>query len=82
MEPFLGQIQIFPFQFAPVGWLPCNGQLLPIADNTALFDLIGITYGGDGSSTFALPTLPPLTPSGPYYCIAVEGIFPNRPPAA
>lgn len=56
-EPFIGQICLFGFNFAPRGWALCNGQLLPIAQNTALFSLLGTTYGGDGSSTFALPNL-------------------------
>lgn len=57
MEPFLGQIQAFGFNFAPRGWAFCNGQLLPISQNSALFSLLGTTYGGDGRSTFALPDL-------------------------
>lgn len=57
MEPFLGQIQLFGFNFAPRGWAFCNGQLLPIAQNTALFSLLGTYYGGDGRTTFALPDL-------------------------
>lgn len=56
-EPFLGEIQIFPFGFAPRGWASCNGQLLPINQNQALFSLLGTTYGGDGKTTFALPDL-------------------------
>lgn len=56
-EPFLGQIAVFPFNFAPTGWALCNGQLLPINQNQALFALLGTTYGGDGVSTFALPDL-------------------------
>jgi microcystin-dependent protein len=56
-EPFLGQIQAFGFNFAPTGWALCNGQLLSIAQNTALFSLLGTTYGGDGVTTFALPDL-------------------------
>jgi microcystin-dependent protein len=57
MEPFLGQIQMFGFNFPPRGWAFCDGQLLPISQNTALFSLLGTTYGGDGVSTFALPDL-------------------------
>lgn len=53
--PFVGQIDIVPYNFAPVGWAMCQGQLLSIAQNTALFSLVGTTYGGDGESTFALP---------------------------
>lgn len=57
MEPFLGQIMAVGFGFAPRGWATCDGQILAIASNTALFSLLGTTYGGDGRSTFALPDL-------------------------
>jgi microcystin-dependent protein len=56
-SPFVAEIRIFPFNFAPTGWAMCNGQLLPISQNTALFSLLGTFYGGDGKSTFALPNL-------------------------
>ena len=56
-DPFVAEIRIFPFNFAPRGWAFCNGQLLPISQNTALFSLLGTTYGGDGRSNFALPNL-------------------------
>lgn len=56
-DPFVAEIRIFPFNFAPKGWAMCNGQLLPISQNTALFSLLGTFYGGDGKSTFALPDL-------------------------
>lgn len=56
-ESFVAEIAIVGFNFAPVGWAMCNGQLLPIAQNTALFSLLGTTYGGDGRTTFALPNL-------------------------
>jgi microcystin-dependent protein len=56
-EPFLSEIKIFSFEFAPKGWAKCNGQLLPINSNQALFSLLGTTYGGDGRTTFALPEL-------------------------
>jgi Microcystin-dependent protein len=56
-EPFLGQIMLVGFTFAPRGWAFCSGQLLPIAQNTALFSLLGTTYGGNGQTTFALPDL-------------------------
>lgn len=56
-DQFLAEIRIFPFNFAPKGWAFCNGQLLPISQNTALFSLLGTIYGGDGKSTFALPDL-------------------------
>jgi microcystin-dependent protein len=56
-DPFVGEIRIFSGNFAPYGWAKCNGQLLPISQNTALFSLLGTYYGGDGKSTFALPNL-------------------------
>ena len=56
-DPFVAEIRIFAGNFAPTGWALCNGQLLPISQNTALFSLLGTTYGGNGSSTFALPDL-------------------------
>jgi hypothetical protein len=55
MDPFLGQIMIFAGTYAPKGWALCNGQLLSIQQNSALFSLLGVTYGGDGRTTFALP---------------------------
>ncbi len=55
MDPFLGEIRILPFNFAPYGWAFCNGQLMSIAQNSALFSLLGTTFGGDGIQTFALP---------------------------
>lgn len=57
MEPFLGQIQAFGFNFPPQGWAFCDGQIMSIAQNTALFSLLGTTYGGNGQVTFALPDL-------------------------
>src|SRR5438105_515738 len=56
-DPFVAEIRIFPFNFPPTGWAFCDGQLLPLSQNTALFSLLGTTYGGDGKSTFALPDL-------------------------
>lgn len=68
-EPFIAEIRIFGFNFAPRGWAFCNGQFLPISQNTALFALLGTTYGGDGRTTFALPDLQSRAPmhrgSGP-----------------
>lgn len=55
MDPFVAEIRIFPFNFAPKGWAFCDGQILPLSQNTALFSLLGTTYGGDGKSNFALP---------------------------
>src|SRR5450755_3568317 len=61
-EPFLGQIYMVGFNFAPRGWALCNGQILPINQDTALFSLLGTTYGGNGQTTFALPDLRGRTP--------------------
>jgi microcystin-dependent protein len=63
-EPFLAQIALFPFNFAPQGWAFCNGQLLSITQNTALFSLLGTNYGGNGTSTFGLPNLQGSVPVG------------------
>jgi len=66
-EPFIGEIRLFSFDFAPQGWAQCNGQLLSIAQNQALYSLLGTTFGGDGVRTFALPDLQgrvPIAPSG------------------
>ena len=62
--PYIGEIRVFGGNFAPVDWAFCNGQLLPIADYTALYTLIGTTYGGDGTNTFALPNLQSRVPIG------------------
>jgi microcystin-dependent protein len=56
-DPFVAEIRIFPFNFAPRGWAWCDGQMLPLSQNTALFSLLGTTYGGNGKSNFALPNL-------------------------
>lgn len=64
-DPFVAEIRIFPFNFAPAGWAFCDGQLMPISQNTALFSLLGTTYGGDGRSTFALPDLRGCVPMHP-----------------
>ena len=63
-DPFVAEIRLFGFNFAPKGWAFCNGQLLPISQNTALFSLLGTTYGGNGTSTFALPNLQGNVPMG------------------
>jgi len=64
-DPFVAEIRIFPFNFAPKGWAWCDGQLLPLSQNTALFSLLGTTYGGDGKSNFALPDLQGRAPMHP-----------------
>ncbi|MBI5567112.1 MAG: phage tail protein [Chloroflexi bacterium] len=64
-DPFVAEIRIFPFNFAPKGWAWCDGQLLPLSQNTALFSLLGTTYGGNGASNFALPDLQGRAPMHP-----------------
>ena len=64
-DPFVAEIRMFGGNFAPTGWAQCNGQLLPISQNTALFSLLGTVYGGDGKSTFALPNLQGASPVAP-----------------
>ena len=65
MDPFVAEIRIFPFNFPPRGWAFCIGQVMPISQNTALFALLGTTYGGDGKSTFGLPDLKDRAPMHP-----------------
>ncbi|HYL72835.1 MAG TPA: tail fiber protein [Bryobacteraceae bacterium] len=64
-DPFVAEIRIFPFNFPPKGWAWCDGQLMPISQNTALFSLLGTTYGGDGKSNFALPNMQGNAPMHP-----------------
>src|SRR5687767_1484040 len=61
-QPYVGELRMFAGNFAPAGWMFCDGQLLPISENETLFQLIGTTYGGDGESTFALPNLQSRVP--------------------
>ncbi len=74
-QPYVGEIRMFAGNFAPAGWMFCEGQLLPIAENETLFQLIGTTYGGDGQSTFALPDLRGRVPlhQGNGYILAETG---------
>ena len=79
MDVYIGQILLLPYNFAPQGFAFCEGQLLSIAQNTALFSLLGTTYGGDGQNNFALPNLKGKEPHPHlHYCIALQGIFPSR----
>lgn len=79
MDFFIGDIVLFPYTFVPMDWMLCDGSILPIQQNTALFSLIGNTYGGDGSTTFALPNLIGTEPvPGLRWCICTGGIFPVR----
>lgn len=83
IDPYIGEIMYVGFSFCPRGWAPLRGQILSIAQNTALFSLLGTRYGGNGNTTFALPNIPPvptLTPGAVLTaCIALEGIYPSRP---
>lgn len=74
-QPFIGEIRMFAGNFAPVGWAFCNGALIPISENDALFNLIGTTYGGDGQNTFALPNLQSCVPVhvGPGFALGQSG---------
>ncbi len=79
MEPFLGQILLFSFPFAPRGWALCAGQEIPIQQNEALYSLLGTQFGGNGHTTFALPDLRGKEPASDIrYCIALSGTFPGR----
>ena len=81
MDAFIGSMSLVAFNFAPQGWMFCQGQILPISQYTALFALIGTTYGGDGTTNFKLPNLTgPTDASGATlnWMIAIVGIFPPR----
>ena len=77
MDPILGMVYMFAGNFAPDGYAMCDGQLLSIQQNTALFAIVGTIYGGDGVTTFALPKISAPT-DGINYVIALRGIFPSR----
>jgi microcystin-dependent protein len=82
MDPFVAEIRVFGFKFAPKGWAECNGQLLPVSQNTALFALLGTNFGGDGKSTFGLPDFQGSTAIGQgqglsSYYVGEEGGVPN-----
>ena len=89
MDPLIGQIAIFPWNWAPKHWAKCDGQLLSISQNSALFALIGTEFGGDGKNSFALPKMPPIKTENVdesgndrggdlAYYIALQGYFPPR----
>jgi microcystin-dependent protein len=80
-DAYLGEIRTFAFAFCPRGWAPLNGQLQAIAQNTALFSLLGTNYGGNGMTNFAYPTAKPIFTATCFpftLCMAIEGIFPPR----
>ncbi len=79
LDPFLGEVMLVPYNFAPRGWTFAAGQVMAISQNTALFSLLGTTYGGNGTTTFALPDLSGLEPvCGMHWVIALEGVYPSR----
>ncbi|QQL48567.1 phage tail protein [Mucilaginibacter ginkgonis] len=82
MDPIIGTIILFAGNFEPQGWAFCNGEILEISQNQALFTILGTTYGGDGMKTFALPNLVAPQSNGEtvpaHYIIAVQGIYPSR----
>jgi len=82
MESYIGVILLFAGNFAPKGWRNCDGSLLPINQNQALFSILGTMYGGDGQTTFALPNLAAVANTGEQadikYIICIEGIYPPR----
>ena len=79
MEVFLGTVMPFPYTYAPLGWLPCNGQVLQISSNSALYSLIGAYYGGNGTTNFALPNLNG-NPGQPSWAVAGQGAGPGLTP--
>ena len=79
MDYYLGGIILLPYNFSPIGWMACEGQILQVSQNQALFSLIGAQYGGDGRTTFALPDLRNASPlPSMRYCIATQGYYPTR----
>ena len=80
INPYLGEIVLYPFPFAPAFWAPCQGQLIPISQNIPLFSIIGNEFGGDGVTTFALPDYRNLAPQNMQYCIALQGLQPKGAP--
>ena len=80
MDEYLGIVKLFAGNFAPQGWLLCDGQLLEINSNQALFSIVGTQFGGDGQTTFGLPNLSKTVPApNLIYIICVQGIYPSRP---
>lgn len=77
IDPYIGEVAVFAFDFAPAGWLACEGQMLPISEFTELFSLIGTNFGGDGTATFAAPNFSNLTDDGGQYCMSLFGTVPT-----
>lgn len=79
MENYIGEIRLFAFNYNPMYWMRCEGQVLSIQQNQALFALLGAKFGGDGRTTFALPDMRGISPHPSLcYCIAVQGEYPSR----
>jgi microcystin-dependent protein len=81
MDPLMGDIELFAFDYAPMYWMACEGQTLSIPTYEALYSLMGTTFGGDGINNFCLPDLRkalPMQSMGMHYCIAVMGMYPDR----
>jgi len=79
MDSFIGTIQLFPYSYAPKGWMRCEGQLMKITEYSALYSLLGTRFGGDGTTTFGLPNMKGKEPVPDVsYCIATEGIYPVK----
>src|SRR5262245_23595675 len=78
LDPFIGEVVLYPYNFAPVNWLSCAGQLLQISQDTVLASLLGIEFGGDGKQTFGLPNYQSVSPQYMQYCIAITGNLPER----
>ncbi|MGE5396519.1 MAG: tail fiber protein [Chitinophagales bacterium] len=76
-DPILGQIDLFPYDFTPAGWLRCEGQTIQLSQNTALFSILGFNYGGDGATNFKIPDLRGTEPNNNiHYCMATQGLYP------
>jgi microcystin-dependent protein len=83
MDPYIGQIQLFPYNFEPRGWVLCDGRTMQIMQYQALYSLLGITFGGNATTDFKIPDLrnanPLVTTNQMKYYIAIEGLYPMRP---
>lgn len=85
IDPYIGMIKLYPYNFIPMGWAKCDGATLPINQYNALYSLLGIRFGGDGHSNFKLPDLTNalpfsnnVAPNNYVYCIALSGLYPSR----
>src|SRR5262245_17908790 len=83
LSPFIGEVVLYPYNFAPTNWVSCAGQLIQVSQDTVLASLLGTEFGGDGKQTFGLPNYQSVSPPNMLYCIALIGILPggNRPSA-